>query len=112
MATGDRSEDAGTFASELHNRDGTAVVALIGEIDVAQAPSVREALLTALQGDAEGLEIDLSGVSFLGSSGVAELVMACKLAQNLGREHAVTCGGSTQRRLLELLGLIEYLNVR
>lgn len=45
-----------------------------GEVDVFTAPLLREFLLELLEGGARRLVVDLSGVSFLDSTGLAVLV--------------------------------------
>ncbi|MFI6025877.1 STAS domain-containing protein [Amycolatopsis magusensis] len=49
------------------------VVAVTGELDIATAPDLEEALLGVLDGEPEAVVIDLTAVAFLGSSGLAVL---------------------------------------
>lgn len=60
--------------------DGRAVVALRGELDVADAASVAAAL-TAAAARASELIVDLAGLEFIDSSGLAALVLARKQAR-------------------------------
>jgi anti-sigma B factor antagonist len=55
--------------------DGKAVVALRGELDVADAASVAAALV-AVAARAPEIIVDLAGLEFIDSSGVAALVLA------------------------------------
>jgi anti-sigma B factor antagonist len=63
--------------------DGRAVVALRGELDVADAASVAVAL-TAVAARAPEIIVDLVGLEFIDSSGLAALVLARKQARQAG----------------------------
>ena len=63
--------------------DGRAVVALRGELDVADAASVA-AGLNAVAAGARELIVDLAGLEFIDSSGLAALVVARKQARKAG----------------------------
>jgi anti-sigma B factor antagonist len=56
------------------------LVALDGEIDMHSSPAAREAILSALRGGRPVL-IDLSAVTYIDSSGVANLVEGYQLAR-------------------------------
>jgi anti-sigma B factor antagonist len=64
--------------------NGWWVVSVAGEIDVHSGPSLREHLLRALASGERNLVVDLSGVSFLDSSGLGVLVTAHKRARAAG----------------------------
>jgi anti-anti-sigma factor len=66
--------------------DGRAVVALRGELDVADAASVAAAL-NAVAVRARELIVDLAGLEFIDSSGLTALLLARKQARKAG----VTC---------------------
>jgi anti-sigma B factor antagonist len=85
--------------------DGTAVVSLIGEIDLATVEIVTAALADALEHDPERLVFDLSGVEFMDSSGIAALLRARKSVPAVQLRDPSTA----VRRLLEMTGLTEVL---
>ena len=58
------------FSVETSVADGTRVVVVLGEVDLAVSDRLREVLLV---GD-EDMVVDLTGVSFLDSSGIAALL--------------------------------------
>ena len=80
---------------------GVLVVSLEGELDIGGVADIQPALDRVLRCPARPLELDLSGLAFLDSSGVAVLI---RLANQFGgaRISAVT---SPVRRVLEVLGL-------
>ena len=83
---------------------------LSGEIDAHSAIALAEHL-DPLPGDSGDVVIDLSGVGFVDSSGLRVLVEAHQRAEADSRR--LVLSGSTRPvlRLLEITGLMEYLNV-
>ena len=62
--------------------DGTrAVVRVTGEIDIATSPLLEDAVA---QLTAPDVVLDLEGVTFMGSSGLASLLRAARRADGLG----------------------------
>ena len=87
----------------LHiRRDGGAVVAsLSGEIDIVNAAEISEGLSSAIDG-AESVVVDLDGVSFMDSQGVALLDrLASRLDASGSALAVVVRAGSIPRRVLE-----------
>lgn len=72
--------------------DGYAVVKLRGELDLSSAQMLRDRLLAVLTGQTANLILDLSGLTFMDSTGIGVLVAT--------ERRAVTQGGS-----LSLAGL-------
>jgi anti-anti-sigma factor len=64
--------------------DDYTIATLIGELDVACTPVLREQLLAVLTPRARRLVVDLSGVSFCDASGLAVLVSTGRRATLLG----------------------------
>jgi anti-anti-sigma factor len=82
------AKDSGsvTFAVPT-DLDGTAIVAIGGDLDIASAPAVRERLLSLLRPGSCRLVIDMSAVRYADASGLAVLVQAARsLLFVLGRE--------------------------
>ena len=59
---------------------GHTVIALSGEVDLHYSPQAREAILKHLQAG-EPVLVDLSGVTYIDSSGIASLVEGYQLAR-------------------------------
>lgn len=57
-------------------RDGTAVVTLSGRLDAVEAPALRAQLTRLLARGVRCLVVDLDGVHFIDSAGLAALVRA------------------------------------
>ncbi len=88
------------------------MVAVTGEIDLLTAPQLRDAVALGCTDDAgSALVIDLSAVTFLGSSGLAELVEVAENAARNDRPLRVVVGDQRVRRPLEITGLVHVLAV-
>jgi len=61
-----------------------------GRITVESSDEMRKALLKALRAKPENLSVDLSGVSYLDTSGLATLVEASRVAHQQGTKLILT----------------------
>ena len=87
------------------------VVIVTGEIDVATSPVLRQALADLV--DLHGrITVDLSGTTFIDSSGLGVLVGALKRARECGNDDLVLRGlQEPVRRVFEITGLTELFPV-
>ncbi len=67
-------------------QDGTAIVAVAGEIDLSRSGEFQQALLGVLDEGPDRIVVDLADVPYMDSSGVASLV---KLLSRARREEVV-----------------------
>lgn len=84
---------------------GATVVTVGGEVDMQTAPVLAEALLDAVDRDTALVVVDLDGVEFLASRGLAVLIEAREAAEHAGRALCLAGGGHAVRRPLEATGL-------
>jgi anti-anti-sigma factor len=94
--------------------NGAVVLNVTGEVDMLSAPELRTAFNQALV-DSVGklLVIDLSGVLFLGSQGLALLVETAKAAHAQQTRLRIVVGNSRAvRRSIQVSGLHEVLVLR
>jgi anti-anti-sigma factor len=84
------------------------VVSLSGELDVAAAPELREVLAEITEKDRD-LLIDLQDLTFLDSTGISVLVLACKRIRSQGGAFSLAGMSGRVRRVLELMSLLEFL---
>ncbi|WP_051516048.1 STAS domain-containing protein [Candidatus Blastococcus massiliensis] len=91
--------------------DGVVTVKVVGEVDTFTAPVLRSTLDSQLEQSPSELVIDLSGVQFLGSAGLAVLVETQKSARS--REVALRLIATTRAvtRPLEVTGLIDLFTI-
>jgi anti-sigma B factor antagonist len=83
------------------------VLTLAGELDLATAPVLQERLDATLQGGAV-VVIDLSGLSFIDSSGLGMLVQAERRLRESGGQLVLVRGPRAAHRPFELTGLDSY----
>lgn len=99
-----RQDPALTITSQ--DDGGTSLLAVAGELDVATAPSLREALLRLLdRDDVPHVRLDASGVTFADSSGLAVLLMGAQRWHEREREFTLCTPSPTLERLLDLAGV-------
>ena len=93
--------------------DGTTTtIAVSGEIDVSNASELRDALDDALKAGADAVDVDLADVSYIDSTGIGVLVGAANRAAETGTTLVVSRPQRNVRRVLDLLGVGDELNVR
>ena len=91
--------------------DGSvAVLAAQGEVDVATAPVLRDAL-DHVRPEAQTIVIDLAGVTFLDSTGLGVLIGARRRLLPAGIRMLVINAAPTVWRVFKMTGLIEPLRV-
>ena len=85
----------------------TVRVAVVGEVDIATAPTLRETLLNVLDRRAPAVvDINLAGVTFLDCAGVGALVAVTNAAALTGARIRVTHARAVVRQVLSLTGLL------
>jgi len=95
-------------------RDGdrrSAVVTLLGELDVYTVSTVRTTLDGLLVDGASPVVVDLTELTFMDSSGLGTLVAAHKKARVLRSALVVVCADGVVLRLLSVTGLIRVFHV-
>jgi anti-sigma B factor antagonist len=85
------------------------VLSVAGEIDLASAPLVADAVDEALKGGALELWLDLSSTEFMDSTGLHLLMETQTRLDSLSRRLALICPRGPVRRVLELAGMAERL---
>lgn len=87
---------------------GPLTFAISGEIDLAVADELTEAIEPAASAGSQPLVIDLVGTSFIDSSGIRVLLKAHRLLAEAGEQCAlVLAPGSVAERTLELTGVTD-----
>ena len=89
---------------ELREERGARVVELAGEVDLESSPEARRVLLEAVASGGP-LFVDLSGVAYIDSSGVASLVEAFQAARSRGTRFGLVAVSPAAMRVLRLARL-------
>jgi anti-anti-sigma factor len=90
---------------------GTTEVVLAGELDIATLDDAQRQVEEAEATAPALLIIDLSGLTFVDSSGVRLALMADDRARAAGRRVAVRLGTGHALRVFQALGLLDKLDV-
>lgn len=87
------------------------ILTLSGELDLSSAPELEQAMTEGRPEPGRRLLLDLAMLTFMDSTGVSVLVRAKQDADAHGWLIAVRSPTGQVRRLLELVGLLERLEV-
>lgn len=82
--------------------------AIAGEIDAHTAPSISQAIAASAD---RSIEIDLSGVEFVDSSGLRALIEAHQTFESNGGSLTLIRPSPSVTKLFEISGVGDYLNV-
>jgi anti-anti-sigma factor len=95
------------FTVAIDRHDGWPVVRPSGELDLATVGVLRDAAAEALSG--EQVVLDLSGLSFIDTSGLHYVLQAREAASGEGRDLRIVTGNDAVRRVFEISGLLSRL---
>lgn len=90
------------FTVEVAGNDGGMLLRLAGELDMATAPGLRDALHLALEVAPSVLAVDLAELTFVDSTGIGVLLTAARRAEAAGCPFVVR---SPRRAVLKVLRL-------
>jgi anti-sigma B factor antagonist len=101
-------EELPLFNVELSvsGHDGYAVVALCGELDLADAPVLASHLIATVAGFGPSIIVDLAGLEFIDCCGLRVLVRVLKWTRGSGGDMYLVGPRLPVRRVLEMAGLI------
>ena len=91
---------------------GAHTLALIGEVDLATAPQLQDAIARLCAAGASQIVLDLRELTFMDSTGVHALLASKALCDRHGCDFSLTRGQESVERLFELTGLREILPFR
>ena len=81
---------------------GIFSVGVTGEVDLATAPELKEALAQVIESGARGVVVDLSEATFIDSTTLGVLMGATKRLRPAGGELAIACREANIRRIFEI----------
>jgi anti-anti-sigma factor len=94
---------------DVREESDRIVVTLAGELDMANAPLLQDAIESAELVAAKTVVLDLQGLTFLDSTGLRIILAAREQCWRRGQEFAVTPGSQQVQRLLSVTGVGEHL---
>ncbi|MGZ8786324.1 MAG: STAS domain-containing protein [Acidimicrobiia bacterium] len=92
------------------DQPGWAIISPAGEIDLATVSQLEEAL-TASMGSDTDVAVDLTGVTFMDSTGLRALLAANQNLSGSGRRLALIVAGGPVDRLLDISGVGQTLGI-
>jgi anti-sigma B factor antagonist len=95
---------------ERRRQGSVEVVVVEGVLDVASAPTLRSCLLE-LSDEAVDVELELSGLDFVDSTGIGVLVAAAHRLRGEGHHLVVTGARPAIRAVLEVTGVDRLLSM-
>ena len=95
---------------QITDQEKAVVVAFEGDIDLESSPKARQALLECV-GRKRPVLVDLSGVSYIDSSGVASLVESFQAARKGSQPFALAAVSEATLRVLQLARLDKVFTI-
>jgi anti-sigma B factor antagonist len=99
------------FSATLETLNGTAVVVLLGELDLDTASELARTLDPLLDDGPGEVIVECSGLGFIDSSGIAVLVAAQNRLRGRGAHLTIRLPKPHALKVFATVGLIEFLNV-
>ncbi|SDO32108.1 STAS domain-containing protein [Alkalicoccus daliensis] len=94
--------------SEHENKN---VAQVSGEVDVYTATKLKETLTPLAEQEDKELVVDLSGVDYIDSTGLGIFIGALKASEKSGTSLTLTGLNSRVKRLFEITGLHEVIDI-
>ena len=91
--------------------DGQVVVALHGQLSLADTPGVASRLITAVTVSGPSVIVDLAGLDGIGYSGLSVLLRLRKWTRRSGGDLPLAAPRQPVRHILEATGLIDVFSV-
>ncbi len=85
--------------------DNVTVIDCTGDVDLYSSPKLRDKLLESMRGASSHVLVNMSGVSYIDSSGIATLVEGLQLSQRTRTRFGLFGLRSNARSVLELARL-------
>jgi anti-sigma B factor antagonist len=97
---------------EASVEEGVHTLALSGELDMAAVPSLEAEVRRLCVPGTRGITLDLGGLGFIDSTGLAAIVLVSRLCAKHGYTFELLPGPRPVQRLFEITGLANALPFR
>ena len=98
--------------THLYRYGSRRTLSVTGELDIASAPVLEGAVDGALDGQGGEFCLDLSGLTFMDSTGARAIVHANNAAELLGCRLVILSPTPVVRRVLGLMGFDRVMDIR
>ena len=99
------------FSAEADTANGVIVLKLQGELDMATAPGLGQALNRALDARPTTLRLDLTELGFLDSTGIRVLIGGCRRAGAQGCAFVLRSPSRSVMKALKLTGVDRLMEI-
>lgn len=96
---------------QVRKTDSAVIVDCFGDIDLSSSPQLRETLLKEIESGAGSVLINMSGVTYIDSSGIATLVEGLQLSRETKTRLGLFGLRTNARSVLELARLHKVFNI-
>ena len=97
---------------ENETTSNETLIRVAGEVDLYSSPELRKVILKSIPSSRAELTIDLSGVTYIDSSGVATLVEGLRSSREKGAAFVLLSPSPSVMQVLELARLDSVFEVR
>ena len=96
---------------EVASQGDEVVLVLVGELDPHTAPILRSSVDDAVSDATTTLVLDVAGLQFIDSSGLRVIISAHKTMDERGGRLVLRAPTDNTRRLLEITGLADHVDL-
>jgi anti-sigma B factor antagonist len=91
--------------------DDRIVIQIVGEVDLYNAPKVREAISQFMDKNKLHILVDLDEVDYIDSSGIGVLISSATDLKDLGGTLQLKCNSPNVKRVFELTRLVDFFDI-
>ena len=88
-----------------------SIVRVSGEVDMSNSPAVRDSLMLLIGEKVPAIVVDLSGVTYMDSSGIATLIEGLQVTTSYGGIFRIAALTSKVRQVFELARLTDVFDI-
>lgn len=96
---------------DVQDKEGFAIVNVVGEVDVFTAPKLREQLIALVDSGQNNIIVGLEGVDFLDSTGLGVLVAGLKRVKSRNGSLSVVCTKDRILKIFRITGLTKVFPI-
>jgi anti-anti-sigma factor len=104
---GIETADTAPIRTEIGNEEGVPVVTIEGELDLSTVDAVRRVLTPVVDSEPERIVLDLRGLEFMDSSGIALMLSVANRVPTVELRHP----SDIIRQVIQITGLTEALQI-
>ncbi|MBT3387048.1 MAG: STAS domain-containing protein [Desulfobacula sp.] len=101
-----------SFKIKSKEKENIGVIIVEGEIDMFSSPNLRDKLMPFFNKKIKGIIVDLAGVSFMDSSGIATLVEGLQWSKKNDKAFVLTGLGTNVKNALSLTKLDNVFTIK